>query len=80
MLRNTHSRETQQSPTISMETILLENIFNIIYCVCMHACVHIVAHCGCQRTTCRNWFSPSTVCLPGVELRLSGLVASPFIC
>lgn len=32
--------------------------------------------CGSWRTTCRNWFSPSTMCVPGIELRSSGLVAS----
>lgn len=36
--------------------------------------------CGGQRTTSRNWFSPSTMRILGVELRWSGLVRSASAC
>lgn len=33
--------------------------------------------CGGQRTTCGSQFSPSVIWVPGIELALSGLAASP---
>lgn len=38
--------------------------------VCMCACAHV-------RTTCRDWFLPSTASVLGLELCLPGLAASP---
>lgn len=32
--------------------------------------------CGSQRKSYRSWFSPSTLLVPGIELRLLGLVVS----
>lgn len=51
-------------------------LYLLFICVCVHAwclCVH-------QRETRRVRFSPSTVCVSGLELGLSGLVASVFTC
>jgi hypothetical protein len=54
-------------------------------CVHVHdlACTYHsvpVPQCACEghRTTCVNTFSPSTVLVPGIKLRLSGLAADTF--
>lgn len=45
--------------------------------MCVYACVHAHTHVhihgthGSQKTTCERWFCPSTIWIPGPELRLS---------
>lgn len=46
------------------------NVFFLCICVGVHT---LPCACGGQRTSCENWFSPSTVGLPGSELRPLGL-------
>lgn len=45
-------------------------------CTCTHMPWHVYRG---QRTTFRSWLSSSTMVVPGMEFRLSGLVASIFI-
>lgn len=33
----------------------------------------LLCSCGSQRTTSRNWFSPSILWVPGIELGLTGI-------
>lgn len=52
-------------------------------CMCVCACVHVHvqdAHVGFRGTNSRSWFCPSTMWVPGVDLRWSGLVANTYIC
>lgn len=49
-------------------------LFNVFVCAYSHATVHV---CGCQRTTCRNWFSP-TIFILGIKLRSLGLALSTY--
>lgn len=35
--------------------------------------------CGGQRSACSSWFSPSAVWAPGIEFKLSGSAAKPFL-
>ena len=49
-------------------------LFSVFVCAYSHATVHV---CGCQRTTCRNWFSP-TICILGIKLRSLGLALSTY--
>lgn len=51
-----------------------------VVCVVVVACVVVVVTCVYQRTTCRNWLSPSTMWIPGVHFRLSGLAAILVAC
>lgn len=52
-------------------------IYVCLSILCVHAGMPLTL-CGDQRTTCRNWFSPSTLWALGMEVRLSGLAASAF--
>lgn len=53
---------------------LLKKLNVFFLCVCICVGVHTLpCACGGQRTSCGNWFSPSTVGLPGTELRPLGL-------
>jgi hypothetical protein len=52
-------------------------------CVCMYVCIYVcmclyacMFTCGNQRTAFRNYFSSSTMWVPGVEFKSSSLVAS----
>lgn len=50
--------------------------------VCLFVCTHVDTYtpqhvCGCQRTTCRNRFSPLTTWAPRVNLKLSNLADFP---
>lgn len=51
----------------------------VYVCVHVHECVPWETSRGGQRTAFRNQVSPSTVWVPGTELRLLELVASTFI-
>lgn len=46
------------------------------FSVCVY--IDLCRYQGVQRTTCKSWFSPSTVCVPGIEVRSVGLTASAF--
>lgn len=57
---------------------ILINIYIYIY-VYIYICKNVPQHtCGVQKTACRSWFSFSTMCIPGMELRVTGLAASNF--
>lgn len=51
-----------------------------LFCVCMHVGAHVPSCGGTrhQKTTCRNWFSPPTVQVPGMELRSLALWVGTF--
>lgn len=61
----------------------------IVECVCVCVCTRAHTHTHThypqhvwesQRKTYRSCFSPTTVWIPGIELRLSGLVENIFTC
>ena len=70
---------TLQRGPVSLRAFVFHHLYLFIYlCVCMHVDSYIPQHvCGCQRTTCRNWFSPLTTWAPRVNLKFSGLAAFP---
>ena len=49
-------------------------------CMQIHAYIHVYLlcayACGDQRSLCKCWFSPSTVCVLGIKLGSSDLAAS----
>lgn len=55
------------------------NVFVGVFTCLFIVCTHIPWHMGkWQKTTLGNWFSPSTIWVPGTELRSLGLIASTF--
>lgn len=45
--------------------------------MCVYVYIHAKRHmCKPQRTTCRSQFCPSTLWIPGIELKWSGLTVS----
>lgn len=59
----------------------------IVVCMCVRTHAHTDIHTHCpqhvwesQRKTYRSCFSPTTIWIPGIERRLSGLVANIFTC
>ena len=68
---------SMQCPKVQILCIYLFKficLFSVFVCAYSHATVHV---CGCQRTTCRNWFSP-TICILGIKLRSLGLALSTY--
>lgn len=41
--------------------------------------MHAVTRCGSKRIVFSSYLSPPTLCVPGIKLRLSALVAGAFI-
>jgi len=56
-----------------------------VWCICTHKRkrIHMLEHHSAhvavrgQRTTCRSWFSHSTIWILGIELRMSGFLEAP---
>lgn len=53
-----------------------------VYGVCAHtqACIPMLGDACLSPRTCRSSFSPSTLWIPGIELRSLGFAASTFTC
>lgn len=50
---------------------------NWFICSCMHRLMGVQLVCGGQKTSCKSWFSPSTICVPRLNSGAQACVASP---
>lgn len=69
-----HSLSVELHPQALVMFLFKKIIAFISLCGCVRATVHVWSH----RTTCRDWFSPFTMRVLGMELRSSVMAASNF--